>query len=82
MANCKKLLEKAKNSTANYKFADAIKLAECNGWRFERHQSGSHVHYKNPSALHFVLLTFTDRKGEVPRYQLVNLLSAIEMLEN
>jgi len=81
MASCEKLLEKAKNSTTNYRFADAIKLAKCNGWKFER-QQGSHVHYKNPDAPYYVLLTFTDKKGEIPRYQLVNLLSAIEMLEN
>lgn len=80
MANCKKLLDKAKNSTTNYKFADALKLASCYGWEFER-QNGSHVHYKNPKAKDYFLLTFTNNKGEVSRYQLVNLLSAIELLE-
>lgn len=80
MANCAKLLEKAKESSANFRFSDALKLAECFGWEF-RNQTGSHLNYKHPNAKSGALLTFASHDGKLPRFMLSKLLGAIDLLE-
>jgi predicted RNA binding protein YcfA (HicA-like mRNA interferase family) len=80
MANCEKLLEKARNSTTNFRYTELVKLANCYGW-FESHKSGSHRTFKNLSAKHKKVLIFVDRKGDVAHYHLSELLAAIDLLE-
>lgn len=48
MPRCEKLLEKARASSTNIRFAELCQLAECYGFTFVR-QKGSHKIYKSPS---------------------------------
>jgi predicted RNA binding protein YcfA (HicA-like mRNA interferase family) len=80
MASCEKLLKKAKNPDAVLKFAEVVKLAECYGWEQRGHPNGSHHNYKNPNAKFASLLTFSSHTKDMSRYQVRNLLAAIEML--
>ncbi|QQS39708.1 MAG: type II toxin-antitoxin system HicA family toxin [Acidobacteriota bacterium] len=79
MVSCKKLLEKARNSATNYRYADAVKLASCYGWALDR-QSGSHAIFIHKDGNR--RLTFTEQRGEIPAYQLRQLLEAIEKLDS
>lgn len=82
MAQCEKLLLKAKNSPNNFRFNELCKLAECFGWKFKRQDGTSHRLYMNP------LLTpeqgrrmnFQSVKGQAKPSQVMQLLSAIENL--
>jgi hypothetical protein len=49
MAVDKKLLEKARNSPANFDFNDLLKLVEQLGWK-ERNIKGSHHVFSHPQA--------------------------------
>ncbi len=49
MTNCEKLLEKARNSPNNLRFAELCKLAECYGWKPKKPKGTSHRLYVNPS---------------------------------
>ena len=80
MSNCEKLLEKARSSGANFRYADLVKLANCYGW-YESHKSGSHRTFKNLDAKHKKVLIFVDRKGGVAHYHISELLAAIDLLE-
>lgn len=82
MAQCAKLLEKAKNSPNNLRFGELCSLAECHGWGFTRQDRTSHSIYVNP------LLTpesgrrmnFQNCKGKAKPNQVRQLLVAIENL--
>lgn len=81
MANCEKLLEKARKSPANVKFEDVCRLAECYGWVFQR-QSGSHRIYMHPNLGNQLgsMMNFQPRNGQAKRSQVKQLLDAIEGL--
>lgn len=49
MASDKKLLEKARNSPANFDFDDLLKLVKQLGWE-ERNVKGSHHTFSHPQA--------------------------------
>lgn len=82
MAQCAKLLEKAKNSPNNLRFGELCSLAECHGWSFKRQESTSYCIYVNS------LLTpeegrrmnFQNCKGKAKPHQVRQLLAAIESL--
>lgn len=78
MANCEKLLEKAKASSANLTYNELTKLAECHGWTFRRNTGSSHVIYTNKGAA-TPSLTFVRCTGKVASYQVTQLLAAIEL---
>ncbi len=77
MPNCRKLLDRAKASPANLRFAEARQLAECFGWQFAR-QKGDHVVYKRAGSLQ--LMNFQNVKGKAKSYQVRQLLTAIDEL--
>jgi hypothetical protein len=81
MAKCEKLLQKAKHSPNNLRFAEICKLAECYGWVFDR-QEGSHAIYLNPSLGNALgsMMNFQSDKGNAKRGQVRQLLNAIEDL--
>jgi hypothetical protein len=83
MANCAKLLERARNSPKNLKFEDLCTLAECYGWVFQR-QSGSHRIYLHPSLGNTVgsMMNFQPRGGKAKPTQVKQLLDAIEGLNH
>ncbi len=83
MSRREKLLQKAYNSPHNLKFEEICKLAECFGWRFQRHEGTSHAVYLHPSLGNVAgaLMNFQSRKGKAKRYQVKQLLDAIELLE-
>jgi predicted RNA binding protein YcfA (HicA-like mRNA interferase family) len=80
MANCEKLLAKARNATTSLRYSELVRLAHCYGWT-ESHASGSHRTFKNLAAKHKKVLIFVERRGTVPHYQVAELLAAIELLE-
>lgn len=77
MADCEKLLKKARRSPAGLRFAELCRLAECFGFEFSR-QRGSHVIYKRPG--HRTLMNFQDVKGKAKPVQVRNLLDALRDL--
>lgn len=83
MGDCEKLLDKAKQSQNNYRFADLCRLAECHGFVRTR-QKGSHVLYVHPKLKpeEGGLQNFQDDKGKAKPYQVRQLLAAIKNLED
>lgn len=83
MNKCDKLLEKARNSPNNLGFDEACKLAECEGFVFQR-QSGSHVIYEHPNLRldQNRIMNFQNFKGKAKPYQVKQLLKAISHLHN
>ena len=83
MANCDKLLQKAKYSANNLSFQEICDLAKCYGWIFRR-QTGSHRMYANPKLASHQgrVQNFQDLKGKAKPYQVKQLLKAIELLPN
>jgi hypothetical protein len=82
MANREKLLAKAKSSPSNLRFSEVCKLAECYGWVFERKES-SHSVFLNPilQNLPGFMMNFQEHKGNAKAYQVRQLLTAIELME-
>ncbi|MBE9048103.1 type II toxin-antitoxin system HicA family toxin [Pleurocapsales cyanobacterium LEGE 10410] len=70
-----KLLNKAKNSAANLRFNDLIKLAELCGFEKKR-QKGSHVIMKHKT--HDIFMNFQDNNGDAKPYQVKQLLKEID----
>ncbi|MEX2410270.1 MAG: type II toxin-antitoxin system HicA family toxin [Candidatus Paceibacterota bacterium] len=70
-----KLLNKAKNSAANLRFSDLIKLAELCGFEKKR-QKGSHVMMKHET--HDLFMNFQDKNGDAKPYQVKQLLKDID----
>jgi len=83
MARCEKLLEKAKNSPHNLRFEEICALAECHGWEFVRQDGTSHKVYLHPALGNSAgaLMNFQSKDGKAKRYQVRQLLDAIELLE-
>jgi predicted RNA binding protein YcfA (HicA-like mRNA interferase family) len=77
MPNCDKLLERARLSQANFRFEDLCSLAECYGFALD-HIRGSHHIYKRPGWPK--VMNFQNRKGKAPRYQIRELLNAIDLI--
>jgi predicted RNA binding protein YcfA (HicA-like mRNA interferase family) len=78
MSRCAKLLEKAKDSPASLRFEDLCYLAECYDF-FSARQKGSHHIYKR---LGFSKsMNFQDVNGRAKEYQVIQLLDAIEEIE-
>lgn len=77
MPSCEKLLERARNSPKNLRFADLCQLAECYGFVFVR-QSGSHRIYKRSQWPK--IMNFQDRDGKAMPYQVRELLQAIDAI--
>ena len=78
MDKCDKLLDKARRSQHNLRFAELCQLAECYGFTFQR-QQGSHHIYKRPG--YPLALTFPECTGKVKAAYVKLLLDAIEELE-
>ncbi len=83
MANCGKLLEKARNSPNNLRYEELLRLAECYGWVFERQDGTSHAIYVNESlsGQPGFMMNFQNRRGQAKPSQIRQLLDAIEELE-
>lgn len=79
MANCDKLLEKARRSPANLRFDELCQLAECYGF-VQARTKGSHRIYKRPGWRG--VLTFQDDKGKAKPYQVRQLLQVIESISD
>lgn len=79
MAGCEDLWAKAKANAASLKFEEACKLAECAGFVFARQRGTSHRMYKRPKYIRMVNLQ-PDRSGMAKRYQVQQLLDAIDEL--
>ena len=81
MSKCHKLLQNAKDSPSNVRFADLCKLAECFGWVFKR-QKGSHCIYSNPALGNTEgnCMNFQEGSGGKAKIeQVTQLLNAIEL---
>jgi predicted RNA binding protein YcfA (HicA-like mRNA interferase family) len=79
MANCQKLLQKAQNGPAGLRFVEACDLAECYGFQLER-VKGSHHIFSHPELRRNVNLQ-PDENGKAKKYQVKQILDAIEELE-
>lgn len=77
MAKIKKLIDKAKNSRKNFKYSDAVRILEHCGYT-KRSQRGSHAVYVNNDE-ELSHITITEKNGEIPPYQLANILAAVEL---
>ena len=75
MANCRLLLERAKDNPEGLRFAELCRLAECFGWEYVR-QKGSHRLFKRAGSR--ALMNFQNVNGEAKGYQVRLLLAAIE----
>jgi hypothetical protein len=75
MANCRLLLERARDNPEGLRFAELYRLAECFGWEYAR-QRGSHRLYKRAGAK--ALMNFQNVNGAANGYQVRQLLTAIE----
>lgn len=75
MANCDKLLQKARESPAGLRFEEACQLAECYGFDFSR-QKGSHRIYKCPGRKEFFNLQ-PDKSGKAKSLQVKQILDII-----
>jgi len=73
-----KLLEKAINSPQNFRFAEAIKLAEGFGFQLAR-TSGSHHILKRPGIPE--LLNFQNIGGKAKAYQIKQMLELVEFYD-
>ena len=78
MRRCKRLLARARANPASLSFAELCRLAECNGWEFER-TTGSHRLYRRPETRE--LMNFQDASGRAKPYQVRQLLGMIEDIE-
>jgi hypothetical protein len=63
MANCEKILAKARNSPSGLRFEEARQLAECLGFTFIRSR-GSHFYYKAPGIIEPLNLQEVDGKAK------------------
>jgi len=83
MARCEKLLIKATNAPHNLRFEEICALAECYGWQKVRQEGTSHAVYMNPALGNGVgsLMNFQNKKGKAKRYQVRQLLDAIDVLD-
>jgi predicted RNA binding protein YcfA (HicA-like mRNA interferase family) len=77
MTRCDKLLQKARNNSADLPFSELERLAECYGLQANR-QTGSHRIYKVPGGRPLVLQP--DKGGRAKAYQVVQLLKVIEAM--
>ena len=77
MANCDKLLEKAKRNT-ELRFAELCDLVKCYGFVLAR-INGSHHMYKH-SKLKDVINMQPDKNGKAKRYQVKQVLRVIDDL--
>lgn len=75
MSKNEKLLAKALKSQKNFKFSDALKLAEIHGFELSRVR-GSHHIFKHEELDNLVNLQ--ERNGEAKPYQLKQILDLIE----
>lgn len=74
MANCAKLIKKARNSPSNLRFTEVEQLAECCGFVFDR-QRGSHRIFKAPGRRP---LTLQDADGMGKPYQVRQILAILD----
>jgi len=83
MANCTKLLLKARNSPHNLRFDELCSLAECFGW-VPCGGTGSHRVYMHSALGNNVgaMMNFQSRKGCAKPYQVKQLLEAIDGLNH
>lgn len=72
MANCDKLLQKARNSPSGLRFEEARQLAECLGSTFVRSR-GSHFYYKAPGVLQPINLQNVN--GKAKAYEVKKMLN-------
>jgi len=79
VSRCEKLLELARRNPAGLRFTELCLLAECHGWTFE-HQRGSHVKLTMPG--HDPLTYQAGKNGSAKRYQVVQLLKAIQNMRS
>jgi hypothetical protein len=84
MANCKKLLDKARNSPQNLRFEEVCKLAECFGWTRQKQGGTSHAVFIHPSLGNTAgsLMNFQSKSGKAKAYQVRQLLDAIDGLNH
>lgn len=75
MGGCDKLLAQARANARGLSLEQALELARCHGWELVRVR-GSHHLLKRPGQMR--LLNFQSRGGQVPAYQVRQLLQAIE----
>ncbi|MCL4863572.1 MAG: type II toxin-antitoxin system HicA family toxin [Caldilineaceae bacterium] len=80
MANCQKLLRKARSNPANLRFAEICTLAECYGFQLAR-VSGSHHIYKYPGRKELINLQ-AGKGGEAKKYQVNQVLDIIKEIES
>jgi len=82
MANCQKLLEKAKNSPNNFRFEELCSLAKCYGWTFKPQNRTSHLIGFNPllTREQGQRMNFQNCKGKAKPSQVRQLLASIENL--
>lgn len=79
MPDCHNLWAKAKANAASLKFEEVCKLADCAGFNLARQRGTSHRIYKRAGYRN--LLNFQpDHSGMAKRYQVQQLLDAIEEL--
>lgn len=81
MSKREKLLQKAKNSPNNLRFDEICQLAVSYGWIFQR-QEGSHQIYLHPALGNVPgsMMNFQNKNGKAKRFQVKQLLDAIEMV--
>lgn len=75
MADCEKLLARARTSPKNVRFTEVCQLAECYGFTFAR-GDGSHRVYKRDGWPK--VMNFQDDNGKAKPYQVKQLLNAID----
>lgn len=79
MSKRDKLLRAARNNPANVRFTEICQLAEEYGFVLAR-QRGSHAIYKRPGSCG--VMNFQDDRGYAKGYQVRQLLSAIDELQD
>lgn len=87
MSTCDELLSKAKQNPKSLRFVELCSLAECWGYvkKDSKRKGGSHRKYKHSTLklpMEYAMCNFQDGKGMAKPYQVRQLLSCIEYIDN
>ena len=80
MSDCADLLELARRNPSGLRFQQAVKLADCWGFRRRKSRRGTSHHVFKRSGLVQLINLQPGKNGMAKRYQVVQLLGAIELL--
>ena len=80
MANCDKLLQKARNNPAGLRFAELEKLAECYGFTLRRVTGSHHIYRAERRPERLVAQPL--KGGKAKEYQVVQMLDIIDTISN